>query len=205
MPVELTSDPAGVSLAARLARETGAPVRLVHRLDRGTRGFVLVALDAAAAAFYGACFAERRVAKLYLARVRGGDASLVGPRAAYLKERAGRVSIVRSGGRPSRLDVVAVRAAPGRPGEAHVLVRLHTGRRHQVRVMLAALGAPLVGDPLYGDVPGPYYLEHALLAFPDCADGRMRVAFDPADPERERIDPALMGMLEETAGGMRGG
>jgi 23S rRNA-/tRNA-specific pseudouridylate synthase len=189
MPTEMTSDPDGITVKARLPQ----PNWLVHRLDRVTRGVLLVARTKAAAAFHGASFAERRVTKLYLARV-PMVAGLVGAHRAYLKEHTHWTEIVRSGGRPSFLDVLAVAPAPGRRGEAHALVQLHTGRRHQVRVMLAMLGAPLVGDTRYDGKKGDFYLEHALLRFPGLGGGE-RVAHLAEDPEREELDPEIAGVL----------
>jgi 23S rRNA-/tRNA-specific pseudouridylate synthase len=72
---------------------------------------------------------------------------------------------VRSGGKPSFLTIVHASQAPQAPSRSHVLVRLHTGRFHQIRAMLAHLGAPLAGDALYGGSSnGPFYLEHVMLA-----------------------------------------
>lgn len=191
------------TLLARVRELLGWPdAQLPHRLDRVTRGFVVVARDREAVAAHGERIRAGAWTKRYLARVRpaaGGAlrdaASLVGEHRAYLR-REGRVArVVRSGGDPSRLTVEAVAPSPARAGEWHVRVLLGTGRYHQVRAMLAHLGAPLVGDLDYGGAPGPMWLEHAWLAFPSIEDGSARTFFDPQDPGREPVDPSLLAGL----------
>ena len=197
---ELTSDPGGSSLLARVARAAppGAEPRLPHRLDRVTRGFVLVALSADAVAAHNERIRAGAWSKWYVARLApGGDpAGLLGEHRAYLKRVGRRAEVVRAGGKPSFLEVVATEPAPGRPGESHALIRLLTGRYHQIRAMLGALGAPLVGDALYGGPRGPLYLEHAGLRFrPFRAEGDATL-FRRDDPDREPIEPALLDRLE---------
>ncbi|MGH7161937.1 MAG: hypothetical protein ACREID_00525, partial [Planctomycetota bacterium] len=97
--------------------------------------------------------------------------------------------------------VLDVAPAPGRPGEAHALIDLGTGRFHQIRAMLAALGAPLVGDALYGGAPGPFYLEHAALFFTDFSTRRGSIAHLPGDPEREPLFPPLQARLDAIVSG----
>lgn len=172
LPAELSDDRAGVSLLSRLRVEVGPEVRLCHRLDRPTQGFVVVAKSKEAAAWHGARLAAREWRKWYVARVVG--AAPLGRHKLFLRERSRRVEVVRSGGQVAWLDVLEQR------GE-YVLVELLTGRRHQVRVMLAELGAPLRGDPLYGGAPGPFFLEHARLEFPTRTEGR-RVLVDEEVP-----------------------
>ena len=206
--------PAGLSSEAPGAGRPGAPRTLIeqarlllgwpdaqlpHRLDRPTRGFVVVARDRGAVAAHNESIRAGRWSKRYLARVRpaaGAHAeALLGEHRAYLRREGPVARIVRSGGDPSTLTVEAVAPAPGRPGEFDALVLLGTGRFHQVRAMLAHLGAPLVGDRDYGGAAGPMRLEHAWLAFPSADDGTRRIHWRPDDPGREPVDPSLVACL----------
>jgi 23S rRNA-/tRNA-specific pseudouridylate synthase len=164
---ELPRDPRADSLLTRLRAQGYEDVRLVHRLDAPACGVMIVARTAAAAAHYSAEIEARRWKKVYIAEVTvAADRAqaLIGDHKAYLAIDGKRATIVRSGGKPSFLTIA--HAAPARaPGRSHLLVRLHTGRFHQIRVMLANLGAPLAGDTLYGGSAGDtIYLEHVLLA-----------------------------------------
>lgn len=158
------------SAIARARGQLGWPdARLPHRLDRPTRGILMVARDARVAARHAEEQRQGLWTKWYVARVparsdRGDPAeALVGLHRAYLR-REGRLSrCVRSGGDPSSLEVLA--AAPATDAanpHAHLAIRLDTGRYHQIRAMLAHLGFPLVGDRDYGATPEDAALE--LLA-----------------------------------------
>ena len=171
---------------------------LPHRLDRVTRGVVVVALDRQAAAAHNEHVRAGHWAKFYLARVPAGR-PLLGEHRAYLRREGRAARIVRSGGDPSRLEVLAEGDAPGRPCERHLLIRLHTGRYHQVRVMCAGLGFPLVGDPLYGGLPGPFHLEHALLWYRSIETDAPALAWWAEDPEREPLHPQVAAALRSRA------
>lgn len=197
---ELTSDPRGTSVIS-IVRNGGLPgARLPHRLDRVTRGFLLVALTDAAIRFHNEEVKARAWSKFYLARVSGPSgppaaSALLGDHKAYLRRRRDRMEVVRSGGQPSFLRVHGVFPAPSRPGEAHAVIELLSGRFHQIRVMLANLGAPLVGDPLYAGSPGPFYLEHALFAFRPFGTEARTCLYDPKDPDRELVAPEIVPLL----------
>lgn len=203
---ELTRDPRNESLLSRLRLSVPAGVspRLVHRLDRVTRGVMVVAFTKEAAAFHGEQIKAGTWDKFYLARIptpKPGTAAaqrLVGKHKAYISEEADRAKLVRSGGKPSFLEVLACDAAPGHAGQSHVLIRLLTGRLHQIRVMLAGLGLPLIGDTIYGGagLARDFYLEHAALWHRDASNGERVLAFVPDDPERERLSRTIAAALK---------
>lgn len=164
---EHTRDPQADSLVFRLGQQGFPGLRCVHRLDGPACGLMLVARTVDAARHYSAEIEKRRWHKWYVARLAAPvekAARLVGPHKAYLATEGKSAVVVRSGGKPSFLDVAAAAPAPGLPGQSDVLIELHTGRFHQIRVMMANLGAPLVGDERYGGPATPaMYLEHVML------------------------------------------
>ena len=121
---------------------------IVHRLDRGTSGLILAARNDQAHRALAAQLADRTLSRTYLAIVEGGLSGagvLDGPIGRDPANRL-RMAVV-EGGRAARTRYEAVERRGG-----HTLVRceLETGRTHQVRVHLAALGHPVAGDDLYG-------------------------------------------------------
>jgi 23S rRNA pseudouridine1911/1915/1917 synthase len=122
---------------------------IVHRLDRGTSGLILAARNDAAHRALTAQLADRTLSRTYLAIVRGsvtgGERVLDGPIGRHPRDRL-RMAVV-EGGRPAR---TRVRPVERRGGHTLVQCDLETGRTHQIRVHLAVLGHPVVGDELYG-------------------------------------------------------
>ncbi len=176
---------------------------IVHRLDKDTSGLMVVAKHDAAMADLVRQFQAGRVEKEYLALAHGRP-----PPAGTIDAAIGRhprdrkrMAVVPRGGKAARSHY-RVRAALG--PVALVAVTLVTGRTHQIRVHLAHLGFPVVGDPTYGDrrrdqalpgCPARQMLHAARLAFDHPRDGR-RLVFErppPADMQ------ALIGRLQ--AGG----
>ena len=131
---------------------TGGALRpgIVHRLDRGTSGALVVARNDAAHRQLAEQFRTRRVRKAYLALVHGRlerDAGSIGlPIARDLRRRT-RMTVRRREGREARTDW---RVLARLDGFTLIEVDLRTGRTHQIRVHFSALRHPVVGDTLYG-------------------------------------------------------
>ena len=128
---------------------------IVHRLDKDTSGVMVAAKTDAAHAGLSALFAAHDIDREYLAftrgapRARSGDIETLIGRSPHDRKK---MAVLKSGGRRA-LTRYAVERAWGpeaRPLASRVRCRLETGRTHQIRVHLAHLGAPLLGDPVYG-------------------------------------------------------
>jgi 23S rRNA pseudouridine1911/1915/1917 synthase len=200
---ELTTDPRRTSLLSRVCdASTGeAAPRLPHRLDRIARGLVVVALTDEAIRFHNEEVRERRWEKIYIARVRPSVGvavdELVGCHKIHLRRVGRRARVVRSGGRLAVLEILAVGPTPEGEEAADVLVRLETGRFHQIRATMAALGAPLIGDRLYGGPShGKMYLEHAALRFRPFGVGRPVTVHWREDPDRGSIASPVAAALD---------
>jgi 23S rRNA pseudouridine1911/1915/1917 synthase len=162
---------------------------IVHRLDRGTSGLMVVAKDDDAHRRLARQFAARSVEKEYLALVLGVPArregAIDGPIGRHPVER--RRMAVRPGGRQARSSYAVEEAFDG---AALLRVRIHTGRTHQVRVHLASIGHPVAGDTIYGGRRPTSGAALSLLDRP--ALHAARLAFDhPQDGRRIRLESPL--------------
>jgi 23S rRNA pseudouridine1911/1915/1917 synthase len=122
---------------------------IVHRLDKGTSGLIVAARNDAGHRALAAQLGDRTLSRTYLAivrgRVRDQAGELEGPIGRHPRERK-RMAVV-AGGRYARTRYEVMERK-----RTHTLVRcdLDTGRTHQIRVHLAALGHPVAGDAEYG-------------------------------------------------------
>jgi RluA family pseudouridine synthase len=124
--------------------------QLAHRLDRDTSGCLALGRHRKALQRLGALFAAGKVEKTYWAVVIGGptgDSGRIDQPLAKLNAVRGWKMIASPDGRPAATEWEVL----GRgPGLAWLACRPLTGRTHQIRVHLAGLGCPILGDPLYG-------------------------------------------------------
>lgn len=170
---------------------SGQPERqgIVHRLDAGTSGLMVVAKSERAYSVLKRAFKERTVEKIYHAVVQGHPDPLAGTIDAPIGRHPGSSwkFAVTSDGKPSVTHYETLEAF--RRG-ALLEVHLETGRTHQIRVHMAAQRHPCVGDPLYGGDPvlaeklslGRQWLHAMELAFDHPSTGE-RVAFATSYPE----------------------
>jgi 23S rRNA pseudouridine1911/1915/1917 synthase len=177
---------------AGLAEESDRP-GIVHRLDKGTSGLLMVARSPEAREALVIQLARRQVGREYLALVAGTVESESGLIDAPLgrSQRDPTRMRVQAGGRPARTQY-HVEARYQHPASATLLrCRLETGRTHQIRVHLASIGHPVVGDDRYGrrgvtgwlPLPsGRVFLHAALLSFDHPVTGE-RLSFSSPLPE----------------------
>lgn len=182
LPVTPAGGHVAETLLARLVRRLGnTDLAPLHRIDRDTAGLVLFSADPRTRSRYQALFRERAVSKRYEAvapplpgldfphvrssRLRRGEPFFRMCEAAGAPDSETRIDAVERGERLWRYALEPV-----------------TGRKHQLRVHMAALGAPILGDPLYpvlrtrdpGDFSRPLQLLARSLSFVDPLDGRLR-------------------------------
>ncbi len=122
---------------------------LVHRLDAPVAGLLALARTSKGAARLSAQFREGVIRKRYLAVVNGRPPRDSDQLIQHI-ERRGRLSRIAPAGRDRQEARLAYRLLEHRAPHSLIQVDLETGRRHQIRLQMAALGCPIVGDRAYG-------------------------------------------------------
>jgi 23S rRNA pseudouridine1911/1915/1917 synthase len=171
---------------------------IVHRLDRDTSGLLVVARDDRTLARLQSLLRRRRIHRSYSALVRGRPASRRGTIEAPIgrdRRDPTRVSLDSDVAKPAVTHFTIAELCPAR---TLLDVELETGRTHQIRVHLAAIGCPVVGDRVYGHGPelglDRQFLHAARLRFPHPWSGEQ---IDVRSP----LPPDLAAALELARGG----
>lgn len=177
--ISLLEDRSGADNLWRTLQSTGKPF-LVHRLDKGTSGVLLVAKSQAAQSGLTKLFSAREVRKFYVAKVVGefpaGQTLTInlplkpGRKSRYRVagqrkniEQVGTDFLLRSASEGGFDAVTRVRSLGVTGGHSWLLAQPLTGRSHQLRVHLAWIGHPIVGDSLYGKQSDPAQAAERLM------------------------------------------
>jgi len=182
-----------------LARVSGPRPGIVHRLDKDTSGLLVVAKNEEARRHLQKQFKRGEVKKVYLALVEGHLEPAQGVIEAPIgrdPRRRKRMAVLRGG----REAVTEYRVRNHLDGYTLVEAMPRTGRTHQVRVHLAFLGHPVVGDPVYGFRKkrlglGRHFLHSHILGF-RAPSGRYLEFEAPLPQELERVLEGLGGRRE---------
>ena len=143
---------------------------IVHRIDRDTSGLIIAAKNDAAHQYLSAQLADHTLARTYecivVGKLREDRGTVDAPIARHPTDRK-RMAVV-AGGREAvtHWEVIA-----RYPGYTHVRCRLETGRTHQIRVHMAYIGHPILGDTVYGakkEVPGLTMLTQKAIFWMKC-------------------------------------
>jgi 23S rRNA pseudouridine1911/1915/1917 synthase len=180
-------------LQERFPNEQARP-GIVHRLDKDTSGLIIAAKNPESRDFLARQFRTRRVGKQYIAIVQGVPAEEQGcldTRIARDRKNRKRFRVLRQGLGGKRA-ITLYRVLKRKSGHALLSLRPRTGRTHQLRVQLASLRCPIVGDALYGAKAGVPLLLHAY---------RMRIRL-PGEPEPRTFRSPLPDRFREFWGSL---
>ena len=184
---------------------------IVHRLDKATSGLIVVAKSDESHRRLAAQFVARDIKKKYLALVQGWPKRQRGTISSSISRdrmRRTRMTTLRTGGREAISHYAVQRQIDSPYGKFSLLeVKIDTGRTHQIRVHLASLGHPVVGDALYGahrELRGRErdgaslslsrnFLHAAALQFNHPRTGEAMSFSAPLPPELESSSPELGG------------
>ena len=182
---------------------------IVHRLDRGTSGVMVVAKNDTSHHELSRQFHDHEVEKEYIALVWGDVQAGRRIDAAIGRDPSNRLKMSTRASR-ARHAVTRITRAHHMPGLTLCQVAIHTGRTHQIRVHLSAIGHPIVGDAAYGGVhrrvPGDIravqrlerpFLHAARLAFTHPGDGRRMQFIAPLPDDLTRVLEDLPGWPPE--------
>jgi 23S rRNA pseudouridine955/2504/2580 synthase len=187
-----------------LPNKKGEAPRLVHRLDRDTSGCLVVAKTHAAASHFGTVFRSRSARKIYWALVAGNPHPQQGEISCFLAKQSttdGEQVIVVKNGTPGAQHSTSYYSTTDTASRRFAWVTLKpvTGRTHQLRVHMAQLGTPIIGDPRYFNIenwqgaPGlgeGLHLHARRIAFPLRGGKRLDISA-PLPPHMRQSFDAL--------------
>ncbi|MCD6311866.1 MAG: RluA family pseudouridine synthase [Elusimicrobia bacterium] len=154
---------------------------LVHRLDKETSGLMIVAKTANGQKIIMKQFADRTVSKHYLAVCEGKVSSSQFIEAPIKRNDFNRTAFsVETGGRNAK---TYIRPVAGFPGKTLLLIKIFTGRTHQIRVHLSHIGYPVSGDVKYGGKPSARIMLHSYSISFNHPESGKRLYFKSDFPE----------------------
>ncbi|MDW7652273.1 MAG: RluA family pseudouridine synthase [Bacillota bacterium] len=180
---------------------------IVHRLDKDTSGVLVVAKNDRAHQSLAKQFKEHSVIREYVAVVHGEpavDRGIIDAAIARHQRERKKMAVTAAG--KGRRAVTHFRVLERLSGYTYLALRLETGRTHQIRVHLASIGHPVVGDPVYGRKKQKFRLSgqalHArLLGFIHPADGRsLEFSSEPPKEFQELLQTLRDGREREETG-----
>lgn len=191
-------------LLKSLPDKKGETPRLVHRLDRDTSGCLVVAKTKASASHFGAVFRSRSARKIYWAVVAGNPQPKQGRISCFLAKQAtpdGEQMVVVENGHKGAVHSMTYYSVTDLASRRFAWVTLKpvTGRTHQLRVHMAQLGTPIIGDPRYFNIenwePAPGLGEglhlHARRIVLPLRNGRRLDVSAPLPPHMQQSFDAL--------------
>jgi 23S rRNA pseudouridine1911/1915/1917 synthase len=158
---------------------------IVHRLDKDTSGVLVIARTRESHRHLAAQFKDHTTEKWYIALAKGTfprKRETVETDIARDKRDRKKFAVCPEGeGKHARTDYVVLRQYER---FALLRIRIFTGRTHQIRVHMASIGHPLVGDPIYGKPDGTTLMLHALTLSVDSPSSGKRLCFRAPMPDR---------------------
>lgn len=157
--VHFHSQTGSAGVVAQLEQDIGIKLFAVHRLDTPTSGLLLLAKSSEAARDFTQLFSEHKIQKYYLAIAAGKPKKKQGWVIGDMgKSRRSMYKLLRSTENPAITQFFS-HSIPD--GMRLYLLKPHSGKTHQLRVALASIGVPILGDELYGKVPSDRCYLHA--------------------------------------------